>query len=180
MTLTNIEYGSIASSSVLNGNFSYLDEKITTSNSQINTSISSILSNIATINTRLTEISEDIDAAINTLTSTISDYKTKTKLLVAKSVMVPNWSSCRSITLSTNTSYTAISNGYVLVLPESNGKGNISVNDISVSCKTRENNYDNGAGLISIPVMSGDIVTTTMACKSVYFLPIADITVEDF
>ncbi len=180
MTLTTIAYGSIASSETMNNNFSYLDEKINTSNSQLNSSISSILSNIATINSTLSDLSESIATSISSLQTTLTDYKNKTKLLVAKSNMVPDWSSCSTITLTTSTSYTAISNGFVLILPEVSGKGNIAVNSVPISFKLRANSYDNGAELVSIPVKSGDVVSTTAALEAAYFVPIAEITVENF
>ena len=64
MALVNIEYGSLASSEIMNKNFIYLDDKIAESSESIMTSISSILSNIATINTRLNDISENITDSI--------------------------------------------------------------------------------------------------------------------
>jgi len=180
MTLTTITHGSIASSETMNNNFSYLDEKINTSNTQINSSISSILSNIATINNSLSELSESVTASIEELQATLADYKNKTKLLVANSTIVPNWSSCKTITLTTETSYTALLNGYVLILPETSGKGTIAVNNVSVNFKTRANAYDNGAELISIPIKSGDVVSTTTAIEAAYFVSSAEITVENF
>lgn len=180
MALINIEYGSIASSETMNTNFSYLDEKINTSNTQINTSISSILSNIATINSRLTEISDSLTSSVSTLQTAISDNKAKTKLLVLKSGMVPNWNSCNSVTFDSNHSYTASSNGYLLILPESSGSGNITVNSNTVTFKTRANSYDNAAELVVIPLRNGDVVATTAACQAAYFVPAAEISVENF
>ena len=180
MALINIEYGSIASSDTMNRNFSYLDDRISDSNTQINSSISSILSNIATINSRLSEISEGITSSIAALQSTIADYKNKTKLLVSSSGMVPNWNACRSITLTSGSSYTAATNGYLLALPEAAGSGDIFVNNSSVLFKTRANTYDNAAVLVSIPLKAGDVASTTAALQSVYFVPAAEISVENF
>lgn len=180
MALINIEYGSIASSETMNTNFSYLDEKINTSNTQINTSISSILSNIATINSRLTEISDSLTSSVSTLQTTISDNKTKTKLLVQKSGMVPSWNSCSSITFDPDHSYTASSNGYILVLPNASGGGNLTVNSSTVTFKTWANVYDNAANLVVIPLKNGDVVSTTASCQAAYFVPAAEISVENF
>lgn len=180
MAIINIEYGSLASSETLNRNFSYLDEKINDSNSQINSSISSILSNIATINSRITELSENINSSVATLNSTISDYKSKTKLLVKNSGMVPNWTSCRSISFNVGTNYTATLNGYVLILPESSSKGNITVGGKSISFKTRDNSNDNGATLTVIPVRVGNVLSTTTSLKAAYFVPAAEISVANF
>ena len=74
MTLTTIEYGSIASSEVMNENFSYLDGKISDSVSNINTSISSITSNIATINSRITGVSEDVNTDIQELSTKLEEF----------------------------------------------------------------------------------------------------------
>ncbi len=181
MALINIEYGSLASSTTMNSNFSYLDEKINTSNTQIDASISSISSNIATINSRITELAEDIASSISTLQSTIADYKTKTKQLVLKSGMVPNWSACSSATFTSGTSFTATSNGYLLILPEVAASGNITVNSQStVTFKTRANSYDNAAELVILPLKNGDVVSTTASCQSAYFIPAAEISVENF
>ncbi len=180
MALLNIEYGSIASSVTLNNNFSYLDDKIDTSNTQINSSISSILSNITTINSAITELSESVTSSLSSLSSTISEYKTKTKLLVKNSGMVPNWSSCRSISFTSGTDYTATLNGYVLILPAASASGNLTVNGKTVVLKVGENEADNASSLISLPVRSGDVLSTTVVCSSAYFVPAAEISVANF
>lgn len=174
MALTNIEYGSVASSATMNQNFSYLDDRITSSNTQISTSISSILSNIATINSRLTELSEDVTASIETLQSTIADYKNKTKLLVKNSGMVPNWASRQSISFTSGTNYTATANGFMLIFPSAAANADFTVNSVSTSLKTTDSNF------IVLPVKSGDVVSTTMTCQSAYFVPAAEISVENF
>jgi len=180
MALINIEYGSLASSATMNSNFSYLDDRISDSNTQINSSISSILSNIATINSRLNELSESITSSVSTLQGTITDYKNKTKLLVLNSGMVPNWASCTSLTITSESSYTAPSNGYLLILPESTGKGDIVVNNSTVTFKTRASSYDNAASVSAIPLKLGDVVSTTVTCQAAYFVPAAEISVENF
>lgn len=180
MALINIEYGSIASSATMNNNFSYLEEKINDSNTQINSSISSILSNIATINSRLTEISESLTSSVATLESTISDNKTKTKLLVKNSGMVPNWGSCASITLTSGTPYTAEYNGYVLLLPSSSSSGSITIEEKTMTFKARSNSYDNASELVVLPVKAGNTVSTTVSFSAAYFVPAAEISVEDF
>ena len=69
MDLKIIEYGSLASSEIMNNNFSYLDEKIETNSEATNTSISSLLSNIATINTRLNDLVETFSDSIEAVNS---------------------------------------------------------------------------------------------------------------
>ena len=180
MALTNIEYGSIASSEIMNNNFSYLDNKISETNEALLTRISSILSNIATINSRLGELSELTEDSLDTMDSKIESYKTKTKLLVAKSAMVPNWASCTEAGFSSGTPYTAISNGYLLVIPAVNTSGNITINDVSVKCKIISSLYDHGAQLIQIPVKNGDVVSCNFTVNSAYFLPVAEVSIEGF
>ena len=178
MALTTIQYGSVASSEVINSNFSYLDGRITSSNESINTSLSSLSSNIATINSRITQLSESVTASLATLSATVETYRTKTKLLVKNSSMVPNWNSCTSISFTSGTNYTASSNGFVLVIPSVSGSGNITVNtNNTVVLKKSE---DAASELITIPVKSGDVLSTTVSIQNAYFVPSAEISVENF
>lgn len=176
MTLTTIQYGSIASSETLNSNFDYLDNRISTSNETINTSISTLLSNIATINSRITEVSESLSSLITNLSATVEEYKTKTKLLVKKSSAVPNWTSIRSISFTVGTDFTATSNGYVLILPTASSAGNLTINSNTVCVKDDISSKT----LIVIPVKSGDVLSTTITCESASFLPSAEVSVENF
>lgn len=180
MALINIEYGSLASSEIMNQNFIYLDNKIAESSDSIMTSISSILSNIATINTRLNEITENMGDSINTLNSVLEDYKTKTKLLVNKTSMVPAWEYCTLVEITTETQYTVPSNGYLLLLPTAATKGNLIINNKTIVYKNRANSYDNSAQLSVIPVFDGDIVSSDAAFSNVYFLPSKEISISNF
>lgn len=180
MALINIEYGSLASSETMNKNFMYLDNKIADSSETIMTSISSILSNIATINTRLNEISGSMEDSVDSLTSKIDDYKTKTKLLVNKSSMVPDWKNCASISITTEDSYIVPSNGYLLLLPTSSASGNLVINNTTVVFKNRNNTYDNAAQLVAIPVFDGDVVSSDVTFSNIYFLPSKEIGINDF
>lgn len=56
MSLTEIEYGSLASSSVLNNNFSFLQDKITELSALITSETSSFSSTVATLNNSITEL----------------------------------------------------------------------------------------------------------------------------
>jgi hypothetical protein len=178
MTLTNIEYGSLASSDIMNKNFSYLDTKITETTNDITTMISSILSNIATLNSKLGDLSDEISNSNSELEVKIETYKTKTKELVSKSTLIPNWK--KTVTLSDLNSYTAPSNGYVLILPTPSAEGNLTINGMSVSLKNRSVADDNASELMVIPVQADDVVTSTVALTKAYFVPSADISVEDF
>lgn len=56
MTLTEIEYGSLASSAILNGNFNFLQEKITELSALITSETSSYSSSVATLNQSVSEL----------------------------------------------------------------------------------------------------------------------------
>lgn len=57
MALTRIEYGSLASSDIMNNNFEYLDNRISAVNNSLGLNNSSISSNIASINTLISNTS---------------------------------------------------------------------------------------------------------------------------
>ena len=71
MALTRIEYGSLASSSVMNNNFDYLDERISNISENISTSTASINSNIASINSSVTNLGQNFQESLNTLQNSI-------------------------------------------------------------------------------------------------------------
>lgn len=178
MALINIEYGSVARSEVLNKNFLYLDDKIADSNTSVATNISSILSNIATINTRLNDLAESVSDYVEEFNSTLEEYKTKTKLLVNLSTMVPNWSAISAITDTTN--YTAPSNGYLLLNPKNNSTGTLTVNNVSVNLKLRSSADDNSAQTVAIPVKENDIVNSDVVYNYAFFVPVLEVSVEGF
>lgn len=169
MALIDIEYGSLASSEIMNKNFMYLDNRISEASGDINTSISSLLSNIATINTRLAELSEELSEIFEDFTNKLDTLKLKTEILVNDSTMVPDWSQC--IYVEQGNQYTVSSNGFVLLNPKSNASGELTINGVVVTLKTRANNYDNASQLMAIPVREGDVVVCNLECNSVYFLP---------
>ena len=177
MALTNIEYGSLASSSVLNSNFLYLDNKIAETSDSINTSISSILSNIATINSRLVDLSEEMQSSLevcnDNLTKGLTQQEEKAKVLVDSVSLLPNWSECVQVT--SLSSFTASSNGYLLIYFPTTATGNVIVNNKTVSFKAK-----GGSQLAFVPLKEGDVLTCTMAVSSAYFLPaVRFITAEE-
>lgn len=180
MALINIEYGALASSETMNKNFMYLDDKIAETADSIMTSISSILSNIATINTRLNDIAEEMSNSVDNINTNLEDYKTKTKILINKASMVPNWSSCEAIAISANTEYEVETNGYVLLKTTNNSQGNLIVNGIAIPMKTRVNSYDHNSLLVAYPVYKGDVLTSNVTFDAVYFLPVKEISIENF
>lgn len=180
MALIDIEYGSLASSDTMNKNFMYLDEKIADTSDSIMTSISSILSNIATINSRINEISEKMSDSVTNLQAKLEDYKTKTKNLVNTATMVPNWRNCASISLNVGAKYTAPSNGYILLAPETISEGNLTVNGKTIVYKTINGQYDNGSQLVVFPVYNGDVVSSTVEYLNAYFVPAKQVSISNF
>ena len=75
MALTEIEYGSIASSALLNGNFQYLQEKITELAALIKTETSSFSSSVVTLNKSVNELLQCSDSFIPT--GTIIGYQSE-------------------------------------------------------------------------------------------------------
>ncbi len=67
MPLINIGYGSLASSEVMNDNFNYLDNRVTTVANNLTTTSSSIYSNIASMNSTFTQKTENIEDEIDNL-----------------------------------------------------------------------------------------------------------------
>lgn len=180
MSITNIEYGSLASSETLNNNFSYLDEKITDTSININTSISSILTNIATLNSRISALSNSLDSQISTINQKVETYRTKTKSLVSKANMMPNWLECESITITSDTNYVAASNGYVILVPDTVVSGAITLNGVSLCFKIKVSEYDNSSQLTVIPVKKNDTLAVTCFIKYAYFVPVAPVSVSGF
>ena len=64
MALTEIEYGSLASSDVMNKNFEYLDNKISDVSENINSNVATINSNIATVNSSISAMGENLNKSI--------------------------------------------------------------------------------------------------------------------
>ena len=180
MSLIDIEYGSLASSEIMNKNFRYLEESITNTSDSIMTSISSILSNIATINTRLNDITEAMNDSVDTLTSTLEEYKTKTKLLANEASMLPNWLNCISVNIEVNENYVVPSNGYILLCPETSSTGEISVNGKTVIFKSVTDEFDKGSQLLVLPVAEADVVVSQLLLQRAYFLPTKAVSVEGF
>ena len=180
MALTNIRYGSVASSETMNNNFTYLENLIESTNETLSTSITSILSNIATINSRLNELTGDIEDSLSAMDTKIDGYKAKTKLLVSKINMLPNWAACSEIELSSSEAYTTNSNGYIVIMPEADSYGNLIINDEAYAIKQLTNSNDNAAEIIFIPVMSGDEIKSSLDIVTVYFIPSKEVSVENF
>ena len=169
MALTNIEYGSMASSSVMNNNFSYLDDKISDTAESVAASISSITSNIATINSRISEVSGDLQDSAEDLETSIINTANTIKAGVNGISMIPNWSGCSEISSLNN--YTAPSNGYIILVSTTGGTGNLIINNVTTVYKTGINNYDHSSQWVPVPVAKNDVITCTCPMLHIYFLP---------
>ena len=69
MALTNIEYGSIASSQLLNDNFNYLEDKIEDYSKNISNDKASLT---ALINSQVLTLTNSLNNAVETLNNTIN------------------------------------------------------------------------------------------------------------
>ena len=79
MALTNIEYGSMASSEVVNNNFQYLDDKISSVSQSLSANTATITSSISSLSaivaSNKAEAEESISEIKNNITSIESDLK---------------------------------------------------------------------------------------------------------
>lgn len=79
MALENIEYGAKASSDVLNSNFNYLDERITTTNQKLETVDSQIQTAVASANsntdTQISSLTSTLNSKVSSLQNSINSVK---------------------------------------------------------------------------------------------------------
>lgn len=175
MALTNIEYGSMASSDTMNKNFAYLDDRISEVTASMTALISSISSNIATINSRLGDLAEEVVENAKDCSSRLD----KTIGIINKSTLMPNWDLCYELSISEMTDQTAAANGYLLLYPKSSAKGDLVVNETKIPLKARSNADDNSAQMFFIPVRAGDKISCTVSLTSAYFLPAEEFSAEE-
>lgn len=162
MALTHIEYGSLASSEVMNDNFEYLDNRVTTVANSLTSTASSINSNIASLNSSFSETTEELSSDLSDLELEVdvfrSDFDTQNE--------APKYSNATSIALP----YTAVSSGYVYVKVQSvNGVLSVFINENPVL-------YGQCSGIQIVQgglfrVSAGDEVTITGNCQEANFYP---------
>ncbi len=73
MALTEIEYGSLASSEVMNNNFQYLDDKISSVSETVISNEAGVSSNIASINSTISSMSEELTSNIEELETNVDE-----------------------------------------------------------------------------------------------------------
>lgn len=76
MALTEIEYGALASSEVMNNNFQYLDDRISSVAETVTSNNAGVSSNIASINSTISSMSEELNTDIEEIGEDIDDITT--------------------------------------------------------------------------------------------------------
>ena len=164
MSLTHIEYGSLASSSILNGNFEYLDDRITTYANNLVSNTSGIYSSLSGIRS---SIAEQIDSINSDISDLENDLEEITNIIEAHN-SAPDYSLGISITLP----YTAESDGYVYAGVD----GTDSVSYVYVNQKPVHGHcgYSGGYNVYSgsvFRVSKDDVISTNRASGLYYFYP---------
>jgi len=125
MPLTNIEYGSLASSEVMNDNFEYLDNRITTVAGNLTSTASTINSSIASMNSTFTQQNESLMSDI----SDLEDYAQAIRNDLDSLKITPDYVNGIGISFP----YTATENGYIKVVgATSNNDLKVYVNSVEV------------------------------------------------
>lgn len=163
MALTHIEYGSLASSSVINNNFEYLDNRITTVANNLTSTASSISSNIASMNSSFSETTQEIS-------SDLSDFKLYHNALRADfdtQNEAPDYSNAETITFP----YTAAAHGYVYAKIQTvNGIMSVFINNNPVMYGQYGNILSTHGSMYRVG--TGDKITITGTCQEACFYPI--------
>ena len=164
MPLTHIEYGSLASSEVMNDNLEYLDNKISTVADSLASTSSAIYSNIASINGTLSEKDDELESDLEDLQS---DFTTFADAVNAKN-NAPDYSRAIGITLP----YTANRDGYIFAGVDGIDNAQyVYVNNVPVIGHC---GYSGGKWVYSgalFRVSQGDIVSSSKVSGDIYFYP---------
>lgn len=104
MPLTKIEYGALASSSVINNNFEYLEDAIGDVSDNLTSNIASVYSNINSLSSTVTTLNQAQTEALEDLSDTVDEIQ-----VMASYDTSPDYSSGYQISLP----FTAPENGYV-------------------------------------------------------------------
>ena len=164
MSLTNIEYGSLASSEVMNNNFEYLDNRITSVAGDLTSASSSIYSNIASLSTTLSGQSEEIASDLQDLKTYTEDFKDEFDSINN----APNYSQGIGINLP----YSALADGYVYAGVDGMDTAQyVYVNNLPVHGHC---GYSGGKWVYSgslIRVSTGDVISSSRPSGNYYFYP---------
>lgn len=171
MPLTNIEYGSLASSEVMNDNFEYLDNRITTVAENLTSTSSSIYSNIESINSTFTQNNQERIEDITNLSSTVNTLNNNLNTLtnnVNSTNNAPDYNRGVSISLP----YTVTKNGYVYA--GVNGFDAVYYVKVNGKIVHGHSGYSGGIQVYSgslFRVAPGDVVTCEFIYGNYYFYP---------
>ena len=91
MALTRIEYGSLASSAVMNNNFDYLDDRISGVAASLASNTATINSNIATLNLSITNSNEELQTSLTTLQNNFSTVLSDCGLYITTYINGTSW-----------------------------------------------------------------------------------------
>lgn len=164
MPLINIEYGSLASSEVMNDNFAYLDDRITNNAESAASNNASLLSNLLNLNNTLTQTDNEIKSDLSDLEEDVTELRSD----FDSQNNAPDYSKGIGITLP----YTVQSDGYVYAgVSGIDACRYVYVNGHIVHGHC---GYSGGVNVYSgslFRVSSGDSVTCDVAFGSYYFYP---------
>ena len=156
MPLKHIEYGSLASSEILNDNFEYLDDRITSVAGNLTSTASAINSNIASINSTFTQQNENLISNIGVLENNLetlrNDFDTYN--------ITPNYSAAVTVVNTSGSgTYNINWNGWLafdLYCREVNANFQVYIDDVMVGA-TASDEGDRAAGIVM--VKSGSTVS---------------------
>ena len=156
MPLTNIVYGSLASSEVMNDNFEYLDNRITTVAGNLTSTASAINSNIASMNSTFTSqyegIMSDIDDLEDDLESLAADFEAYD--------LTPDYEHAVTVVNSSGSgSYTIDWNGWAafdLYCNQNSARFQIYADNVMIGA-TASDEGDRAAGIVM--VKSGSVIS---------------------
>ncbi len=91
MALTRIEYGALASSDVINGNYEYLDNRISSLSQTMISGNASLNSSIASINSSITTLNDNLQADIAEAESNMESILSENGLYVTTYINGSSW-----------------------------------------------------------------------------------------
>ena len=163
MPLTHLEYGSLASSTVMNDNFEYLDNRITTVANNLVSNSSGIYSSLSSLNSSILEQTNSIASDVNDLSSDVDDIKDA----IEAHNTAPDYSLGVAITMP----YTVEKDGYIYGGTDSQYATRfVFVNQKPVHSHCGFSTYLVYSASV-FRVSAGDVVTVSNAAGSYYFYP---------
>ena len=165
MSLTHIEYGSLASSAIMNDNFEYLDNRVTTVANSLTSSASSISSNIASLNSTFSQATEELASDISELETyaqnlrndfdnhnNAPDYSNGIRITLPYTVETDGWAYARIYTADSVLSVYV--NGKPVLARSASQYGGVS---------------SQGSSIFRVSI--GDEITTNGSLQEAYFYP---------